>query len=82
MGMLTIPFYFLVKYYLESFKRHKILLKIFFSFFQIISPLLIYAICFEFRYKFYRGHFALFFSIIMIFLGLDYGIFTNIILIY
>jgi len=78
MGMLTVPIYFLIRFYLDSFRKQKIYFTIFFTIFQIFSPILIYVVCFKFKYIFYRGHFALFFSIIIIALGFDYGLISNI----
>ena len=77
MGMLVVPFYFLIRFYLDSLRKQKIYFTIFFTILQLLSPILIYVICIKFKYIFYRGHFALFFSIIIIFLGFDYGFISN-----
>ena len=78
MGMLTVPIYFLIRFYLDSFRKQKIYFTIFFTIFQIFSPILIYIVSIKFKYIFYRGHFALFFSIITILFGFDYGLISNI----
>ena len=78
MGMLTIPIYFLIRFYLDKYQNNKTYFKIFFTFIQICLPILIYIIMFKFNYTIPRCYFTLIFSIFIIFIGFDYGYFSNI----
>ena len=78
MGMLTVPLYFFIKIYLDTYKGNRTNLKLFFTFIQIFVPIIIYIIMFKYNYIIYRCHFALIFSIFIPILGLDYGYFSNI----
>ena len=78
MGMLTIPIYFLIRYYLDKYQTNNAFFKIFFTFIQICLPILIYVIMYKFNFIIPRCYFALIFSVFVVFIGLDYGYFSNI----
>lgn len=78
MGMLTIPIYFLIRFYLDKYQNNKIYFKTFFSFIQISLPILIYIFMYKFNYIIPRCYFTLIFSLFIIFIGFDYGYLSNI----
>ena len=78
MGMLTIPIYFLIRSYLDRYQNKKTYFKIFFTFIQTCLPILIYFIMYKFNYFIPRCYFTLIFSIFIVFIGFDYGYFSNI----
>ena len=78
MGMLTVPLYFLIKSYIETFQNNQIYFNVFFSLVQILLLIIIYIIMFKYNYILARCYFTLIFSIFIILFGLDYGYFSNI----
>ena len=78
MGMLTIPVYFFIKNILDKYHNRSTFFKIFFTLIQTGLPIITYKIMLKFNYTLLRCYFALIFSFLILFIGLDYGYFSDI----
>ena len=77
LGMLLIPLYFKLKYYLDKMKNY-FMFKMFFSFIQVILVIFIHYLMLKYNNILYRCYFIQF-SLIFIFItGYDYGYLSNI----
>ena len=72
LGMLMIPLFFKIKCFYDKIKN-KFYLKIFYSYIQIIFPIIIYFIMLKFNGKLIRGYFVLIFCLCIFLISFDYG---------
>ena len=77
LGMLLIPSFFKLKYYLDKIKN-TIFSKMIFSFIQIIIVIFIYYLMLRYNSILYRCYFIQIFLIFIFIIGYDYGYLSNI----
>ena len=77
LGMLMIPLFLKIKYFLDKI-RDKLYLNYIFTSFQIIFPITIYFIMLEFNNKLFRCYFVLIFCLCIFLISFDYGYLSNI----
>ena len=76
MGMLLIPFFFLLKNYFDNFSNSKYF-KITYTIIQLICPIIIYYIMIKYNYTLYRCYFVLIFCVFIFITSYDYGYLSN-----
>jgi len=76
MGMLLTPMFFYFKHYMDEYKN-KFLVKIIFTFIQIVLPIFIYFIMLKFNHQLLRCYFVLIFSFFIFIISYDYGILSD-----
>ena len=74
--MLNVPLYLLIRKFFDNKKSNKNYIKFFFTFIQILLPILIYIIMLKFNNTLLRCYFSIIFSFLIILIGLDYGYFS------
>jgi hypothetical protein len=78
LGMLMIPLFLKIKYYLDKIPN-KLYIKFFFTSIQIIFPIIIYFVMLEFNNKLIKCYFVLIFCFCIFLISYDYGYLSNII---
>ena len=78
LGMLIIPLFIKIKCFLDK-KQNKICLKIFFTFIQVIFPIIIYFVMEKFNKKLLRCYFVLIFCACIFLISYDYGYLSNLV---
>lgn len=76
MGMLLIPMFFYFKYYIDKYKN-KLLIRIIFTFIQIILPIIIYLIMLKYNHLLLRCYFVLIFCFFVFIISYDYGFLSD-----
>lgn len=76
MGMLLTPMFFYFKYYIDKYKN-KLLIKIIFTFIQIISPITIYLIMLKNNNILLRCYFVFIFCFFVFIISYDFGILSD-----
>lgn len=72
LGMLLIPLFFIIKYYLDKFNK-KILFIILFTIFQIVLPISFYFFMLKYDKIIYRCYFVLIYCLLIPIISFDYG---------